>query len=145
MAVRPSTSMEVSASRRRGVRAPVIACRGLRSEERHYRIAVAGEKSGPTSMTFPRIPAGSMSGRGQMLRAHPVRSTSVTGRPHVKRIYLLRATKRRKSRKIRDPEADISRPGNKNCGCAHEVAGDDQQERMPAVAYRYTFGVASAF
>jgi hypothetical protein len=47
--------------------------------------------------------------------------------------------------KIRDSEADISRPGNKNCGCAHEVAGDDQQERMPAVAYRYTFGVASAF
>jgi len=58
---------------------------------------------------------------------------------------LLWATKRRKSRKIRDSEADISRPGNKNCGCAHEVAGDDQQERMPAVAYRYTFGVASAF
>src|SRR5215475_4805793 len=28
--------------------------------------------------------------------------------------------------------------------CAHEVAGGDQQERMPAVAYRYTFGVASA-
>jgi hypothetical protein len=57
------------------------------------------------------------------------------------------ATKRRKSRKIRDCEADISRPGNKNCGCAHEVAGDDQQQRMPAVAYRYTFGggVASAF
>src|SRR5258708_6737996 len=49
-----------------------------------------------------------------------------------------RATKRRKSRKIRDSEADISRPGNKNCGCAHEVAGDDQQERMPAVDYRYT-------
>jgi hypothetical protein len=56
-----------------------------------------------------------------------------------------RATKRGKSRKIRDSEADISRPGNKNCGGAHEVAGDDQQERMPAVAYRYTFGVASAF
>jgi hypothetical protein len=55
------------------------------------------------------------------------------------------AAKRRKSRKIRDSEADISRPGNKNCGCAHEVAGDNQQERMPAVAYRYTFGVASAF
>jgi hypothetical protein len=55
------------------------------------------------------------------------------------------ATKRRKSRKVRDSEADISRPGNKNCGCAHEVAGDDQQERMPAVAYRYTFGVVSAF
>jgi hypothetical protein len=42
-------------------------------------------------------------------------------------------------------KADISRPGNKNCGCAHEVAGNDQQERMPAVAYRCTFGVASAF
>ena len=98
MAVRPSTSMEVSASRRRGVRAPIIACRGLRSEERHYRIAMAGEKSGPTSMTFPRIPAGSMSGRGQMLRAHPVRSTSVTGRPQVKRIYLLRARSGRTER-----------------------------------------------
>src|SRR6266446_1250169 len=69
MAVRPSTSMEVSAARR-GVRALIIACRGLRSEERHYRIAMAAEKSGPTSMTFPRIPAGSMSGGGQMLRAH---------------------------------------------------------------------------
>jgi hypothetical protein len=41
--------MEVSASRRRGVRTPIIACRGLRSEERrHYRSAMAGEKSGPT-------------------------------------------------------------------------------------------------
>src|SRR5271168_1493274 len=28
MAVRPITSMEVSASRRRGVRTPIIACRG---------------------------------------------------------------------------------------------------------------------
>jgi hypothetical protein len=57
------------------------------------------------------------------------------------------ATKRRKSRKIRDSEADISRPGNRNCGFAHEVAGDNQQQRMPAVAYRYAFGggVASAF
>jgi hypothetical protein len=38
-------------------------------------------------------------------------------------------------------------PGTKNGGCAHEVAGDNQQQRMPAVAYRYTFGggVASAF
>jgi hypothetical protein len=54
--------------------------------------------------------------------------------------------KRRKSRKIRESEADISRPG-KNCGCADEVAGDNQQQRMPAVAYRDTFGggVASAF
>ena len=36
---------------------------------------------------------------------------------------------------------------NKNCGCAHEVAGDNQQQRMPAVAFRNTFGggVASAF
>jgi hypothetical protein len=75
MAVRPSILMEVSVFRRRGVRAPIIACRGLRSEERHYRIAMAGEKFGPTSMTFARIPAGSMSGRGQMLRAHPARST----------------------------------------------------------------------
>jgi hypothetical protein len=46
-----------------------------------------------------------------------------------------------------DYESAISRPGNRNCGCAHEIAGDDQQERMPAVAYRYTCGggVASAF
>jgi hypothetical protein len=50
---------------RRGVRTPIIACRGLRSEERrHYRIEMAGEKSGSTSMTFPRILAGSMSGLG---------------------------------------------------------------------------------
>jgi hypothetical protein len=57
------------------------------------------------------------------------------------------ATKRRKSRKIRDSEADISRPGNRNWGFAREVAGDNQQQRMPAVAYRYAFGggVASAF
>src|SRR5580704_5862212 len=36
---------------------------------------------------------------------------------------------------------------NKNCGCAHEVAGDNQQQRMPGGPYRYTFGgdVASAF
>jgi hypothetical protein len=125
MAVRPSTSMEVSASRRRGVRAPVIACRGLRSEERHYRIAVAGEKSGPTSMTFPRIPAGSMSGRGQMLRAHPVRSTSVTGRPQVKRIYLLRARSgRRAGRPITtaaEPVAHV--PGWSIIGVAFALRG----------------------
>jgi hypothetical protein len=48
--------MEVSASRWRGVRTPIIACGGLRGEERHYGIAMAGEKSGPTSMTFSRIP-----------------------------------------------------------------------------------------
>jgi hypothetical protein len=47
MAVRSSTSMEVSASRRRGVRALIIACRGLRSEERHYRIAMAGREIRP--------------------------------------------------------------------------------------------------
>jgi hypothetical protein len=41
----------------------------------------------------------------------------------------------------------ILRPENKNCGCALEVAGDNQQQRMPAVAYRLTFGggVATAF
>ena len=50
--------MEVSASRRRGVPTPIIACRGLRSEERRYRIAMAGEKCGPTSMTFSGIPVG---------------------------------------------------------------------------------------
>jgi len=66
--------MEVSASRRGGVRTPIIACRCLRSEERrHCRIAMAGEKSDPTSMTFPRIPAGSMSGRGQQ-RKHAARA-----------------------------------------------------------------------
>ena len=49
---------------RRGVRAP-IACRGLRSEERHYRIArwPARNLARPPT-TFPRIPAGSMSGPG---------------------------------------------------------------------------------
>jgi hypothetical protein len=38
-------------------------------------------------------------------------------------------------------------PGTKNCGFAHEAAGDNQQQRIPAVAYRYAFGggVASAF
>ena len=46
------------------------------------------------------------------------------------------ATKRRKSRKIRDSEADLSRPGKKNCCCEHEVAGDNQQQRMPA--HRHT-------
>jgi hypothetical protein len=57
------------------------------------------------------------------------------------------ATKRRKSRKSRDSEADISRPGNKKLRLAHEAAGDNQQQRIPAVAYRYAFGggVASAF
>jgi hypothetical protein len=37
-------------------------------------------------------------------------------------------------------------PGTK-IAAAHEVAGDDQQERMPTVAYHYIFGggVASAF
>src|SRR6201997_3937974 len=56
------------------------------------------------------------------------RRTDPTGR--------VRATKRRKSRKIRDSEADISRPGKKNCGREHEVAGDNQQQRM--LAHRHT-------
>jgi hypothetical protein len=67
--------MEVSASRRRGVQTPIIACRGLRSEERrHYRIAMAGEKSGPTVHDLSAIPTGSMSVRDQMPLPNDVRS-----------------------------------------------------------------------
>jgi hypothetical protein len=55
--MRPSTSIEASASCRRGVETPITACRGLRNEERHYRIATAGEMSGPTSITFGESPS----------------------------------------------------------------------------------------
>jgi hypothetical protein len=69
--VRPSTSMEVSASRRRGV---AVACHGLRSGERHLLHRDGRQKSDSTSMTFPRISAGPMSGRvsidGPMRRRH---------------------------------------------------------------------------
>jgi hypothetical protein len=45
------------------------------------------------------------------------------------------------------PKRTFRGPGTENCGFAHEVAGDNQQQPMPAVAYRYAFGggVASAF
>src|SRR5215472_2609582 len=46
-------AMEVSAFSRCGVRAPIIACRGSAKRRKLYRVAMTGEKSGPTSMIFP--------------------------------------------------------------------------------------------
>jgi DNA-binding transcriptional ArsR family regulator len=65
-----------------------------------------------------------------------VRFAPTSGRRQLGRSRRLSATKRRKSRKIRDSEADLSRPGKKNCGCEHEGAGDNQQQRTPA--HRHT-------